>query len=95
MTSIYFVRDKLSGVIVSPPVPALNAGVAINGFRHFCEEQEKNGLNRSMYELIESGSFDDDGRIDSSGNPVLISTGSNAENDFKAWCTEHLEEADE
>ena len=95
MTNLYFIRDKISGVIVSAPVPALNDGVALNGFRHFCDEQEKNGLSKNMYELLVVGSFNDKGSFvlyNPDGSPSVIADGEHSVDAFNNWCKAHFEE---
>lgn len=92
--TLYFIRDRVSGQICSNPVPAVNDGVALNGLRHFCQEQEKEMLNKAMYELVKSADYEDDGTVHSVGTPVVLANGNNVDQVFDEWCQEQLEDVE-
>lgn len=97
-TQLYVIRDKVSGLAVSNLIPALNEGVAMNGFRNYVHDEEKNGLNKAMYELCFVGFLYPDGSIESIGDDVrVLCTGENVEQSFDDWCKVTLakEEAEE
>lgn len=89
--NLYVIVDKVSGIHVSNPIPALNDGVALNGFVQFLKGEEDKGLNKAMYRLERVGEFMEDGTIRSEGSqPVHVGEGSSAEEAFREWCEVEL-----
>lgn len=87
---LYCIVDKISGMHVSNPIPAMNDGVALNGFIQFLKGEEEKGLARGMYRLLRIGEFHQNGVITSDGISIRVADGDNAEVAFKEWCEVEL-----
>lgn len=87
---LYCITDKISGIHVTNPLPAMNDGVALNGFVQFLKGEEEKGLAKGMYRLLRIGEFHENGTITSDGKSIIVSDGDNAEIAFKEWCEVEL-----
>lgn len=56
ITSVYCVKDKISGVMVSQLIMASNDYVAIQGFKNFVDARIKEN-DGNVYQLIKVGEF--------------------------------------
>ncbi len=81
---LYVICDRISGLHVTNPIPALNVGVAMNGFLSFCKEQEEQGLKKEMYILYYIGDFADDGML-SNIQYTKVCAGADVEEALKEW----------
>lgn len=86
---LYVIKDAVSDVVVSSLIPALNDGVALNGFKQFLKGQEEAGLNKAMFTLCWSGEMDDDGTLHGQ-SPKMIAAGDEVDEVFESWLSAQI-----
>lgn len=91
--SLYFIKDRASGLMYSNFIPAQNDLVAVFGFINTLKKQEEAPIpiDPKCFALCKAGVFDESGRIGSI-EPVVIVTGDKAKEYYDNELVKALEE---
>lgn len=78
--SLYFIKDRASGLMYSNFIPAQNDLVAVFGFTNTLKKQEEAPIpiDPKCFALYKAAEFDELGCISALDSPVLIVTGDKA-----------------
>lgn len=92
--SLYFIKDRASGLMYSNFIPAQNDLVAVFGFINSLKKQEGAPIpiDPRCFALYKAGEFSQDGSIVACETPILIVTGDKAQEFYDNELVKALEE---